>query len=212
MNKNPWTTKETLALGIVVYRNVFNNLNVIDRIENILSDKEDSEYKWTPSQVGFEKNILSIRDCADFKYKKINGSKNESEQKILIDNLWQDLYDVKFLAVQDYCKEYKIKELKYWEAMNFIKYGPGQYFIEHSDHGYNGSWTLSLVSYLNDNYAGGELHFILQDLKIKPKAGDLYLFPSNYIYRHAALPVISGVKYSIVTMLDYDNKTYPRKF
>ena len=62
---------------------------------------------------------------------------------------------------------------------------------------------LSSVGYLNDNYEGGELFFDKLNLKIKPKAGDLYLFPSAYIYSHAAMPVISGTKYSIVTMLDY---------
>jgi predicted 2-oxoglutarate/Fe(II)-dependent dioxygenase YbiX len=59
------------------------------------------------------------------------------------------------------------------------------------------------VGYLNDDYEGGELFFDKLNLKIKPQAGDLYLFPSSYIYSHAAMPVTDGTKYSIVTMLDY---------
>ena len=57
--------------------------------------------------------------------------------------------------------------------------------------------------YINDDYEGGELFFDKFNLKIKPKAGDLYLFPSSYLFSHASLPVTSGTKYSIVTMLDY---------
>jgi prolyl 4-hydroxylase len=97
-------------------------------------------------------------------------------------------------------------DLRYWEAFNFIKYGPGQHFQEHHDHGFSYNCTVSLVAYVNDDYEGGELYFRLQDLKIKPQAGDLYIFPSNFMYPHKAMPVHSGTKYSIVTMLDYNKK------
>jgi len=50
------------------------------------------------------------------------------------------------------------------------------------------------------------LFFRLQNLKIKAIAGDLYVFPSNYMCPHQAMPVTSGTKYSIVTMLDYSKK------
>jgi hypothetical protein len=46
----------------------------------------------------------------------------------------------------------------------------------------------------------------LQQLNIKPQAGDLYIFPSNYMYPHQAKKVHSGTKYSLVTMLDYSEK------
>jgi hypothetical protein len=50
------------------------------------------------------------------------------------------------------------------------------------------------------------LSFRLQNLEVKPKAGDLYIFPSTYMYPHRAMPVESGIKYSVVTMLDYSAK------
>jgi predicted 2-oxoglutarate/Fe(II)-dependent dioxygenase YbiX len=68
-----------------------------------------------------------------------------------------------------------------------------------------------LVGYLNDDYEGGELYFRLQNLNIKPKAGDLYIFPSTYMYPHQAKVVKSGTKYSLVTMLDYSAKFHTQE-
>ena len=90
--------------------------------------------------------------------------------------------------------------------MNFIKYNEGQHFQYHHDHGFSYNCTVSLVAYPNDDYVDGGLHFQHQDLLVKPRAGDLYIFPSTYMYSHRAMPVTSGTKYSIVTMLDYSAK------
>jgi predicted 2-oxoglutarate/Fe(II)-dependent dioxygenase YbiX len=83
--------------------------------------------------------------------------------------------------------------------------------MEHHDHGFSYNCTVSLVAYLNDDYEGGELYFRLQGLNIKPKAGDLYIFPSTYMYPHQAKVVHKGTKYSIVTMLDYSAKYHTRE-
>lgn len=203
-----WTEKEHLGNGIVVYRNVINkDINVIERLESILSPVGSQErYTWQPAYVGYQQLMPDYRDCVDFKYKKENVIHDQSPDGLALQQLWQDVYDVKFPAVEDYRKDYRIMDLKYWEAFNFIKYGPGQHFQEHHDHGFSYNCTVSLVAYPNDDYEGGELQFRLQDLMIKPKAGDLYIFPSNYMYPHRAMPVHSGTKYSIVTMLDYNKK------
>jgi hypothetical protein len=146
------------------------------------------------------------RDCYDFKFKKTDIENDKSEDSLLLQKIWQDVYDAQAPAVDDYRRDYNIMPLKYWEAFNFIKYGPGQHFKEHHDHGFSYNCTVSLVAYINDDYDGGELYFRLQNLNIKPKAGDLYVFPSNFMYPHQAMPVHSGTKYSIVTMLDYSKK------
>jgi predicted 2-oxoglutarate/Fe(II)-dependent dioxygenase YbiX len=96
--------------------------------------------------------------------------------------------------------------------MNFIKYGPGQHFKEHADHGFSYSATVSLVAYPNDNYVGGDLVFPKIGLRITPKAGDLYVFPSTYLFSHIAEPVQEGTKYSLVTMLDYNDHAHNEEF
>lgn len=203
-----WTKKIDLGNGISCYKNVIKKeLNVIERLENVLGPVDSgSRYSWQPAYVGYQQLMPSYRDCVDFKFKKSDLQPDTSKESLLLQEIWQDVYDQKFHAVEDYRKDYNIMNLKYWEAFNFIKYGPGQHFQEHHDHGYSYNCTVSLVAYINDDYDGGELYFRLQDLSIKPEAGDLYIFPSNYMYPHRAMPVHSGTKYSIVTMLDYNKK------
>ena len=50
------------------------------------------------------------------------------------------------------------------------------------------------------------------NLDIKPKAGDLYIFPSTYLFSHRAMPVESGMKFSVVTMLDYNDHAHRPEF
>jgi hypothetical protein len=203
-----WTEKINLGNGITCYRGVINkDIDVVNRIESYLKPVGDTTgYSWQPAYVGYQQLMPDYRDCVDFKFKKTDIEPDKSETSLKLQSLWQDLYDVKLPAVEDYSRDYNINGLKYWEAFNFIKYGPGQHFQEHHDHGFSYNCTVSLVAYPNDDYEGGELFFRLQNLKVKAEAGDLYIFPSNYMYPHQAMPVTSGTKYSIVTMLDYNKK------
>jgi hypothetical protein len=208
--KETWSDFEDLGSGIFVYHNVVPK-NSIDILESVLYS-ENNNFNYEEAMVGFSMKLPDYRDCIDFKYKRSDIEEDNSESARILKKLWQNLYDKKLPAVKHYCRNFHINELKYWEAMNFIKYGPGQHFKEHHDHGYSYNCVVSLVAYPNDDYEGGELYFRIQDLKIKPRAGDLFIFPSNYMYPHQAMPVISGVKHSIVTMLDYSEKYHLPEF
>ena len=208
-----WTEKEDLGNGIFRYKGVIKeSFDVINRLEtNLKPEGDTSGYAWQPAYVGYKQLMPEYRDCNDFKFKKTDLEPDKSKVSQNLQSLWQDLYDAKSPAVDDYCKMYNINNLKYWEAFNFIKYGQGQHFMEHHDHGFSYNCTVSLVSYVNDDYEGGELFFRLQNLKVKAEAGDLFIFPSNFMYPHQAMPVTSGTKYSIVTMLDYSKKFHTQE-
>jgi hypothetical protein len=212
MNKQTWSSAEDLGSGIWVYRDVLTkDLDIINRLESNL-DPSNPGFSWQPAYVGYQERMPEYRECVDFKFKKKDIEANKSPVSLAMQELWQDCYDRQAPAVEDYCKKHNIHKLQYWEAFNFIKYVPGHHFMEHHDHGFSYNCTVSLVAYPNDNYEGGELSFRLQGLKIKPRAGDLYVFPSNYMYPHIAEKVTSGVKYSIVTMLDYSEKFHTPQF
>ena len=208
LDSQSWSNKEHLFPGIWVYRDVLKKeLNLINRIESYIST---NNLDWQEATVGYKQKMPEYRDCVDFKIKFYDYPGKDPYMKEF-DKIWQDVHDVQKVALDDYSSMYNI-DLKYWEAMNFIKYGEGQHFSEHADHGWSYVCTVSLVAYLNDDYDGGELSFGKLGISFKPKAGDLYIFPSTYLFSHRAMPVTSGLKYSIVTMLDYNEKMHRPEF
>lgn len=209
-NEAPKLSYDDLGSGIYVYHNILpTSLNLIKRLENCLGGKT---YNWQPAVVGYSKLIPEYRDCVDFKYRKKDLYDDGSAEYEELCKIWQECYDLKKVAVDHYSAKHTISELKYWESFNFIRYDEGQHFQYHHDHGFSYNCTVSLVAYLNDDYEGGGLHFSQQDIMYIPKAGDLVIFPSTYMYPHRAMPVISGRKYSLVTMLDYSDKYHKPEF
>lgn len=207
-----WSSIEDLGSGIFLFRDVLpESMDIINRLESVLEDPTN-QYNYAEAMVGYGMKMPEYRDCYDFKYKKTDIQYDKSEASEKLQKLWDDVYFRQLQAVKYYCKAHNIGELRYWEAMNYVKYGPGQHFQEHSDNGFSYNCVVSLVAYPNDDYEGGELYFRLQNLNIKPKAGDLFVFPSNFMYPHRAMPVHSGTKYSIVTMLDYSDKYHKPEF
>jgi hypothetical protein len=208
-----FSSKEELFPGVWVYRDVIKkDLDVINRLNEIGESavKEgDSRYSWTFGFVGYSERRPSYRDCEDIKIGDIPSPANETQK--LVNNLWSDLRKAQDDAVKDYCNRFNVK-MNYWEVMNCIRYGKGQHFQEHADHGFSYSATVSLVAYVNDDYEGGNLFFPKIGLDIKPKAGDLYIFPSTYLFSHRAMPVEDGMKFSIVTMLDYNDHAHKPEF
>jgi hypothetical protein len=209
-DKETWSSVDQVGPGIFVYRDLVPK-HSIDKVEEVLNDSSNM-YFYQEAMVGYGMKMPEYRDCFDFKYKRSDIEHDNSDSGEKLKSLWQELYDLKLPAVKNYCRSFNIGEVRYWEAMNFVKYGPGQHFQEHTDHGYSYNCVVSLVGYPNDDYEGGELEFRLQKLKIKPRAGDLFVFPSNFMYPHKSLPVVSGTKYSIVTMLDYSDKFHNNNF
>lgn len=56
---------------------------------------------------------------------------------------------------------------------------------------------IASVIYINDDYEGGEIYFPIQDIKIKPSAGDLAFFPGDKNYLHGVTKILSGTRYTI---------------
>jgi len=198
---------EYIAPGLIVYRNAFSkDLDLINRLEEILSN-ESNENQWKTtkaSKAGHAQAGKKYRDCSDFKIKKDTwDDTGKSKSTLDLEKIWEDCYKAALGPVEDYAEHFRLPPLGYWAPLNFVKYDLGEHIEVHSDHGYSHICVLSCVGYINDNYEGGELFFDKLNLKIKPKAGDLYLYPSTYLYSHASLPITSGTKYSIVTFLDY---------
>lgn len=198
---------ENPALGINVYKNCFPK----DFCEHSLLtlEKELSsggKYSWSKAKVTESSDpLMDARNCVDFKIgHQCLGNKDSSNE--ILYNLHKKTFDYIYPCSQDYGMYWGVG-IQYFEVFNFVKYdGKGTHFNIHADHGPAYVSTISMVGYLNDDYIGGELYFPRFDLKVKPEAGDLFVFPSTYIYEHASMPIEEGVKYSVVIMTDYNDR------
>jgi hypothetical protein len=235
-NKNDWLTKDRSetdknripdrmsasgilvsnpALGINIYNNSISEevcKTTINTLESRLTGSTDPVYKWHGAMVTESDSVMSdARDCVDFKVSSNSyGERNEKNSEFY--DMHKKVFDSIHPNVQDYGQYWGVG-ISYYEAFNFVKYdGVGKHFNIHADHGPAYVTTVSVVAYLNDDYDGGELYFPRFDLTIKPKQGDVVVFPSTYIYEHASLPMKSGAKYSVVVMTDYNNRGNLRFF
>jgi hypothetical protein len=204
-------TVENPGIGLNIYRNTFSTEDAkryINTLESNLS--EDKTYKWSDATVTNSPTpIKRARDCVDFKYKPENlGPRNENNAELI--DLHQEVYEKLKLCIDDYARYWGINVV-YYEAFNFVKYeGEGTHFNIHADHGPAYNCTVSAVIYINDDYEGGEIRFPrLDNYTHVPRVGDIAVFPSNYIYEHASLPMKSGTKYCVVVMTDINKLGHP---
>ncbi|MDZ4662769.1 MAG: 2OG-Fe(II) oxygenase [Pseudomonadota bacterium] len=69
-----------------------------------------------------------------------------------------------------------------------------------------GAWSrqLALIFYLNNVIDGGETEFFHQNLKIKPAAGTLLLFPPHWTHVHCGKTPTSSKKYIITSFVEFN--------
>lgn len=193
--------------AMMVYRNMLpKELRLVERLEETIGESTTPPYMWMEALVGHSKKMPEYRDCFDCKIGEQLANQAPSEFSE-IKAIWSDTTERLMPCLRHYESMYNVK-MEFMEAINYVKYGPNQHFQTHTDHGFSYICTISSIMYLNDEYEGGELFFPYFDLKFKPEAGDIVLFPSTFIWAHAALPVKSGIKYSAVTMFDYNDKNH----
>jgi len=195
------------GFGLNVYHNTFTK-DQINKFINNLDEAlgESGTYKWNEAQVTNSTiPIKKARDCVDFKMNaKSLGTRNDQNSKLL--DTYNEIFETLKKCIDDYSRYWGIN-VNFYEVFNFVKYeGEGKHFRIHADDGPAYKCAVSAVIYLNDNYEGGEIHFPrLDNLTIKPEYGDIAIFPSNYVYEHASLPMKSGTKYCVVVMMDINN-------
>lgn len=95
------------------------------------------------------------------------------------------------------------------EFLSVLHYSPGQEYKPHfdwlppgDDFDRGGQRVTTALVYLNEEYAGGETHFINPDIQFKGGLGDLLVFQNaladgsaDKVSRHASLPVTNGAKW-----------------
>lgn len=125
----------------------------------------------------------------------------KSNSEYLIELLADTMADcaTEYAKIYDLDKDdldYAIQALKHNSTKFGInKYETNKFMGPHVDwNEYNSQIRYTIVVYLNDSYTGGELYFNNQDIKLKPVAGSVVMFPSKLPYLHQSLEVETGRK------------------
>jgi predicted 2-oxoglutarate/Fe(II)-dependent dioxygenase YbiX len=193
--------KPTYVVGgsIAVYEDAWDKGN--ETINEILKLTNDTSLnvKFSTSQTNSDPIDTQEQSIRTSHGLSISKNANINKEMKLIN---YKCYNVVSSAIDNYKEIFKIEqEIKNTEFYGLLRYSVGEQYGFHYDGGTGSKRSISVLIYLNDDYEGGELEFPNFKLKIKPKAGTLILFPSNYAYGHIAHPVTSGTKYVIVTWL-----------
>lgn len=206
---NPSVTVSNPALAINVYESAITEdqaKSYIELLESTLNGQ--TQYEWANSYVSQDEGVLNLefRNAKDFSFNSTGlGPRTEENAKLY--DMHEEIFQVVRQCVDDYGYYWGVG-IRSYERFHFVKYeGAGTHFRMHVDHGPHFVSTVSVVVYLNDGYEGGDLWFPrLNSLTIKPKTGNILVFPSNYIYEHSATDIVEGTKYSVVIMTDYNDR------
>ena len=57
------------------------------------------------------------------------------------------------------------------------------------------STIFSSVTYLNDDFTGGETEFLHQHKRLTPKRGTVVIWPAAWTHQHRGNPPLEGTKY-----------------
>jgi 2OG-Fe(II) oxygenase superfamily len=192
--------KPLIFNGIAVYRQAIDcSLELISAIESFV--KYVPGIEWLPSKV-VHSDGTETRDQVRTNYYISLADHAQKEARY---NEWSfvginaAIHDAVSHCVLDYNSRIG-SDINPNVSQNYmiLRYEGGQNYVSHLDHGVHTPRRLSGIGYLNDDFQGGELRFEHMNFTYHPAAGDVVLFPSGLPYQHAALPVTSGTKYSVV--------------
>ena len=88
------------------------------------------------------------------------------------------------------------------EGVGILEYGVGQEYKPHHDAATDPNFPqyhrkISVITYLNSDFENGGTWF--PHMTVKPEPGYALIFPSNWCYPHAGMPVTEGTKRVAVT-------------
>ncbi|MBT6331716.1 MAG: 2OG-Fe(II) oxygenase [Gammaproteobacteria bacterium] len=164
-------------------------LDIINRFE----DSEEDHYQGRVGQT-FEEN-LDIKKSTDM---VVSGKEN-----------WKDVDDLLFTSLAKALTGVKKQFDFFTGPFKDIGYAvqrtkPGEFFHWHIDSGSHQFSDRQMVAiwYLNDVIGpGGETEFLHQNVKIKPEAGKLILFPPFWTHEHRGVTLKKDIKYIATTWI-----------
>ena len=201
---------EVLDLGLVYYKNILSNTQQI--IDNI----EDLDERYINSPELHDRTVVQqwspwINDSAGtnevFCWQKFVPTMEQISEDDAFKDEQRNISIRLHGAIDDALNHYSnalypfaSKNVKAKEhASSLLRYNKSGFLPAHQDQGVS-TRVLSVLLYLNDDYNGGEITFRQSGVTIKPEAGSLVFFPSNFLYVHEVAPVVKGPRYALPTL------------
>ena len=196
---------EVLDLGLVYYPDALANpQDVVSKIESLMERIANNEHGNNGAQAEDWEPWWDEHMDKPFNYRRpifrqhLVAPDGYYAKELL--EISESVYTVLDAAFEHYSTQVypfakdNIKSEEYGDGI--LKYIDSGHLPAHHDHGVS-SRVLSTVIYLNDDYDGGEIEFKQSNVKIKPKAGSIVFFPSNFLYIHEVMAVSNGPRYAI---------------
>ena len=197
--------KEEIAPGIVVYSDVIPNSETLykDIEEGMIS----ANIEWHGARVKEGEDADKVNTMTrntqtiGIPYRgQISEPVSLSANEVFDVNLHNLFFEHFDPVEKDYMASFTAA-CEWHDTYGILKYGAGQFFTNHIDDHKDYPRRVSTVYYLNDNYTGGEINFPRFGITYKPKANQMIVFPSTYVYNHSVSPVIKGERYAVVSWL-----------
>jgi hypothetical protein len=186
--------------NIVYFKGIIENYQeIIDAIESLSNDAVSDWRPWNGH--GSSTRYGDIKDVRRDKIVEINSDKDRAKAAFAINCLTNKMSE----CAIEYANIFNIdREALYYAVslltdprtmMGINKYDEGSFMGSHVDFNEDNYYlAYTIVVYLNDDYEGGELYFNDLDIKIKPQAGSIIMYPSSAPYSHQSLKVLKGRK------------------
>ena len=173
---------------------VFNNVFDDDKVEEIVNYALTHEVMPAALGTGDVWMSLSIRDA----YQVNCGSE---EYKPLKEHIFKGFYEClhKYVQTKRYARDICTENLVADGECGLVLYRPNSRgYKPHLDGMIDtyrvASRLFSIIGYFNDDFSGGELYFPDLNKTLKIKRNSCVVFPSAFLFTHAALSLGKGYK------------------
>lgn len=194
---------EILKDGIVYFESAIDNIQEIINIIESLSNEAVSE--WSPWKASDNFYYGEMKHFAVHNLKNIKNLDSKNKTSFVINKITDAMKECATIYASEFDLdkkelEYAISVLKSegfsdTTIISICKYDYSGYMGPHVDINTDQYYmAYTIVVYLNDDYEGGELNFPKLNVKIKPKAGSVMMYPSGEPYEHESMHLKSGRK------------------
>jgi predicted 2-oxoglutarate/Fe(II)-dependent dioxygenase YbiX len=186
---------------VLIRPNVINSQGLQELVDHIKSSPAEDLSVFDPDKTNATGQTSWIVD-----------KQTRDTQIVPMGNLYPKIEDLFRNSVREIINPFYQCEVDSSEIPQVLSYGIGGHYKPHIDG--ESIWMtprgekiwkkstdrdLSIVFYLNDEFAGGDFVFPELKIRVRPEPGMMVCFPSNHNYMHGVEPVTKGKRYSIVS-------------